>query len=237
MEALNLKHRFDEGINQSNHQQVLNYLASYFSIKLNEAHDLNRSGVEAFIAKRFDQVYGAKLSYFMPYLLSAEREGKIRGAVGFQPAKHTPLFLEAYLDKPIESTLSQKLSRNVDRDLIVEIGNLASISPKVTQTLFTLLSDIISQSGYSWVVFTANSAVLAWMKSIQLPCFVLAEADPSHLHDKGRSWGSYYQDKPLVLACNVDQGHHQVLNHETSLFLRHTYQQIISKVALKVRPL
>jgi len=236
MEALNLKHTFDDGFSQSNHQQVLNYLASYFSIKLNEVHDLNRLTVEGFISKRFYQAYGAKLSYFMPYLLSAERDGKIRGAVGFQPAKLAQLFLEAYLEQPIESTLSRHLSSTVERDSIVEIGNLASISPKVTQTLFTILSDIISQSGYSWVVFTANSTVLAWMNSIQLPCFVIAEADPSHLQDKGKSWGSYYQDKPIVLACNVAQGHHQVLSQETSLFLRHTYQQIISKVALKVKP-
>jgi len=86
-----------------------------------------RRALEDFIRARFAEHYGARVRHFMPELLGLEAvDGELHGALGCRRAGEQPLFLERYLDLPIEDALAQRYRCAVDRADIVEVGNFAA---------------------------------------------------------------------------------------------------------------
>jgi hypothetical protein len=201
-----------------------NLFQTDLSVELNVPTSCNRKNIEKFIAKRFQAAYGADLSYFMRYLLTLSNDTGTSGAMGFQPAEDVkPLFLETYLQQPIEQILSFITNKPVARRSIVEVGNLASYNRRTTQTLFVLLAELLKSCGCDWLVFTANSSVLSWVKNLGPFYISLGEADPALLPDKGEKWGSYYEDKPVVLACYIKPDFKQLACYQLIKFLRNSY--------------
>nr|WP_296820943.1 thermostable hemolysin [Thiobacillus sp.] len=65
----------------------------------------NRATVEAFISQCFAESFGSRIEAFMPRLFSVRNEaGDLCGAFGLRSASRN-LFLEQYLDAPIEKSL------------------------------------------------------------------------------------------------------------------------------------
>ena len=85
-----------------------------------------RSELEAFVNAAFLRKHGAQVRSFMPTLLSWKAGGAPLGVVGLRAAQEEALYLENYLDSPIERTLAEQTGRQVPRARIVEIGHLAS---------------------------------------------------------------------------------------------------------------
>lgn len=203
-------------------------LLPHFPLRLDNKQSTLRDSVEQFISQRFKAVYGAELSHFLPYLLSTHTDSQVCAALGFQPAtQYAPLFLEHYLDCPVETALSLSTNTVIQREAIVEIGNLASGRQRATQTLFVLIADILQRCGYEWVVFTANRSVRAWVEKLNLRSISLGPADPALLPDKGASWGSYYDDQPVVLACHIEPGFEEMKRNRLIDFLRQSYHSKI----------
>ena len=97
-----------------------------------------RDRVEGFIAQRFLDVHGARISSFMPNLLVLfVVEGNPAAALGVRDAGYEPLFLEYYLDLPVEVVLAKNadLCLPPSRDCIAEIGNLASVDRRASRQL------------------------------------------------------------------------------------------------------
>ena len=186
------------------HHDTQGELLPVFQLGFHQTDSPHRSQVEQFIHQRFSHQYQADVRSYLPLLLSATSPSGISAALGFQVAGDTRLFLEQYLDNDIETALSLITDTRAQRQRIVEIGNLASGRQRATQTLFLLLAQLLHDAGYGWVVFTANRAVRIWLARMHLPGFVIREADPQRLADKGASWGSYYDDQPVVLAMNIE---------------------------------
>ncbi|WP_297811220.1 thermostable hemolysin [uncultured Methylophaga sp.] len=207
-----------------------------FSLTLHTPGSDNRRETEQFIHQRFAHHYGANLAFFLPLLLSASSENGIKAALGFQTGKQSQLFLEQYLDCDIATTLSLLTQSQIDRDNVVEIGNLASGRQRATQTLFLLLAQILHGAGYEWVVFTANRGVRTWLATLQLPTLLIREADPSRLNDEGRSWGRYYDDRPVVLAANIEQSFCQINTHPLMAQLRDSYATQIAAFQAQLAP-
>jgi len=200
-----------------------------YSLSLDDENTPQRQLAEQFIHRRFEQHYGASVSEFMPSLLSAANTAGVSAALGFQLAKQKqPLFLEQYLDFDIETALSILTGSVISRDGIVEIGNLASARQRATQTLFLLLAEILYQSGFEWVVFTANRSVKNWLEKLAVKTIAIKEADPAKLINKAVNWGSYYDDKPVVLAANIHQGFANLNKNPVMQSLRKSYQQQIN---------
>ena len=113
----------------------------HYKYLIDEKHPL-RQQVEQFIAQRFFEVHGARLSVFMPALIALFGENdEILAAVGIRSAATEVLFLEYYLDTSIEGSIAcnaDQLMVVPERDRIVEIGNLASIDrrPAVSYSRF-----------------------------------------------------------------------------------------------------
>jgi len=167
----------------------------------------HRDSCEDFIAARFQRAYGARVAHFSPYLLGIrDALARWRAASGYTPADGRTLFLEQYLDAPIEVELARCRGRPVARDSIVEVGNLAAVSPGMARTLIPLLARHLDRLGYAWVVFTATRELRNTFARLGLRSLGLATADPARLADGGANWGSYYANDPIVMAGKIGHG-------------------------------
>lgn len=166
-----------------------------------------RAAFERFIARRFLRAYGASVTHFLPNLLGV-RDGlaQWQAAAGYAAASTQKLFLEQYLDRPIEQTLASALGRPVARESVVEVGNLAATSAGMARALIPELARHLHQLGYRWVVFTATRALRNSFHRLRLKPLPIAPADPARLPGGGASWGSYYAQEPQVMAGLIALG-------------------------------
>jgi len=164
----------------------------------------DRLKVEQYIAQQFRSVHGATIHDFMPVLLTMGCHGMTTAATGVRAAAHQALFLEQYLSQPIESSLTELAGKPVQRASIVEIGNLVATQGGSSYLLFMVLTAVLEQAGFDWVVFTATPQVQKVLASLGLEIHALCEADPSRLtHSNLAEWGRYYNSRPQVVAGNV----------------------------------
>ena len=129
-----------------------------------------------------------------------------QAAAGYAAASVQALFLEQYLDGPIELTLAAALGRPVARAGIVEEGNLAAVSAGMARALIPLLARHLHRLGYRWVAFTATRALRNTFHRLGLRPLRLTRADPARLPDGGASWGTYYDHDPVVMAGKISHG-------------------------------
>lgn len=178
------------------------------------ARDVNgrRDAAEAFIRERFATRYGASVRQFMPTLLQLEDDaGRVHGAVGVRGAAEDVLFLERYLDRPVEAELARRLGSPVGRARIVEVGNLAARGPGHARLLIVALTDLLVAHGFDWVVFTGTPEVLNSFRRLHLSPLPLGEADPARMGDELGDWGSYYDSHPQVMAGDIRAGHERLV--------------------------
>lgn len=167
-----------------------------------------RRPVEALIRQRFDEAYGARISGFMPRLFSLEEIGGLPlGACGLRDAGSTPLFLERYLDLPIEAAIAAQLGRPVARETIVEVGQFAGQGAGAFRSLIRHLAERLHRDGQHWVVFTGTTALRNAFARLGLPVRELGIADPARLTPEEREdWGSYYRHAPRVMFGDIRAG-------------------------------
>jgi hypothetical protein len=171
----------------------------------------NRRELEVFIADAFRASYGAEVSHFSEVLLGVrDKDGHWIAALGYTPAALGPLFLEHYLDAPVEAAISARARGPVDRATIVEVGNLAAHHPGAARALIVSTTQLLDSLGLRWVVFTATASLLNSFSRLRLQPQPLAPADPSRLPDGGRRWGTYYDTQPKVMFGDIHYGYTQL---------------------------
>jgi hypothetical protein len=142
----------------------------------------------------------------MPTLLALEgRDERVCGVVGFRNAALQPLFLERYLALPIEAELRVRTGRTIDRESIVEVGNLASLSCRAAFHLAAALPRVLIDHGNRWIVFTATSTVRGILQKLSAPTIDLGCADRECV-DQPDAWGRYYEHDPRVMAGYLPDG-------------------------------
>lgn len=174
---------------------------------------VERARVEATIAQRFAQVYGADVRRFMPQQLCVRLGGDIVATLGIRCAESAPLFLETYLDAPIEHLASRIIGREIPRAGIVEIGNLASNWRGASQWLFIVLTLLLCEQNRPWVTFTATPEVQKLLRRLDIMPVALVQADAERLGDEKSQWGSYYEQKPLVMITHAPTARQKLLAH------------------------
>ena len=169
----------------------------------------NRLEVSAFIQECFRLDYAAEIEIYAEHLIALiDAQNRVKAAVGYQAASSGPLFLEQYLDQPIEQRLSQASGSAVRREQIVEVGNLASRSSGWTRQIIMALAPFYYRQGFEWLVITVTPRVLNSFHKlgVGLELLPLAAADPSRLQQDSARWGRYYQEQPLVMAGHIGKG-------------------------------
>lgn len=185
------------------------------------------AAVETFIRERFAARYGARVRHFMPTLLQLEDDsGERHGAVGVRSAALESLFLERYLDRPIEEEIARQYGFAPARERIVEVGNLAAHGSGHARLLIVALTSLLVEQGFDWVVFTGTPEVLNSFSRLDLRPLPLGEADPARMGDELADWGSYYDGHPKVVAGNIRSGHERLLS--LGVYRRLAYQPLYS---------
>ena len=163
--------------------------------------------VEGFIYDAFKYAYGAEIDHFLPQLMAVRRGEKIEAALGLCHADdHSPLFLECYLDAPLEQILAEQFQLPISRQRIVEVGNLAAAPPGAARYLFMALNAYFLGAGTEWAVFTAVPRVINSFAKLGIQLQPIAEATIERLPEPQGIWGSYYESQPQVVVGNVAYG-------------------------------
>mgnify|MGYP002737333918 CR=1 FL=1 len=165
-----------------------------------------RAGTEAFIRRIFARRYGADIADFAPNLWLLEQGHRAIAAAGWRPAGEGPLFLERYLDVPIEQALVRPAWQSVCREDIVEVGHLAAEKAGGSLRMIVTMSEALHRMGYAWVVFTATRELVGIFHRLGLPLLAIAQADPSRLGDAAKNWGSYYATHPIIVGGRIQLG-------------------------------
>jgi hypothetical protein len=186
-------------------------LAQVFDVREHGSEE--RAGIEDFIRHCFAAAHGASISHFMPRLFSLRaKRGDLIAAFGLRAASNSQLFLENYLDRPVEAILQARLGHDVRRDEIIEVGNLSALYPGAARWLIVALTAMLHREGYKWVVFTGTAAVRNGFSRLGLRPVELGVASLERLPaDEHASWGRYYENTPMVMAGDIAYGHHALL--------------------------
>lgn len=165
-----------------------------------------RKDAETFVRGAFKARYQAEVSSFAPNLMLLEQGERTVAVTGWRCAGDERLFLECYLDEPIENAVERLAGQPVRREKIVEVGNLAAERAGGSVDVILTLGRHLDQLGYEWVVFTATRELIGIFRKLGLPLLALAPADPSRLPEPVDDWGSYYESNPIVVAGRIRLG-------------------------------
>jgi len=162
-----------------------------------------------FIQQTYARAYGARVDTFMPQLMRVSNAaGDTRAVMGFRLAGQQRLYLEHYLDDPIEDVISRYRGESVKRSEIIEVGNLAETAPGDARMALVGGTAYMRSLGCRWLVFTGVSRMRNAFRRLGLDIWELMAADENMLppEDAGK-WGSYYQGNPVVCFGDIQQGH------------------------------
>ena len=184
-----------------------------YELHLASPGSARRVALEQFVCQRFELQHGARIRHFMPCLFGLENQiGQVLGAVGVRSGNSGPLFLERYLNEPIQTAIGSRLGNTEPgRGELVEVGNLAADSPGAARLLIVALTDLLVALGFRWVTFTGTPTLLNSFQRLGLTPIALGEADPARMGEELADWGSYYDNRPLVMAGDIHGGHQRLL--------------------------
>lgn len=162
-----------------------------------------RRRVEAMIRDTYAKTYGGDIAITHPMLMSLrDADDRLLAGVGFRPAGDAPLFLETYLDQPVETLIEG----GAERSRLVEIGNLAATEAGASYLLFMALAAYLHGRGFDKAVVTATRPLRRLFRHIGFDTVELGRADPARVGPAATTWGSYYANDPRIICGNVAFG-------------------------------
>jgi hypothetical protein len=171
-----------------------------------EAEAWKRLRAEEFIGSHYQRYFGSTLESHYPIIAGIwHANDGLSAAVGVRAASNGKLYLEQYLDRPIEAALSQIAGEPVARSGVVEIGNFVSTGRGVTEVFIAAVAHYLVEQGFEYVVVTATRRLRQSLAALGIQWTRLGAADPGRLPDHGRSWGRYYQHDPHIIFGQIIQ--------------------------------
>lgn len=165
-----------------------------------------RNQVESFVRYGFARAYDARITSFMPTLFSlTDANGRLVAAAGCRPAADQALFLEQYLDEPIEQLLAQHIAVDIQRHDIVEVGNLVGETAGATRVLISAMGRWLGAEGYRAVCCNVTNTVANAFRKHGIPLAPLIAADKRRLGDAAHDWGRYYERPCTVMAALIPE--------------------------------
>jgi hypothetical protein len=175
-------------------------------ICISSRFDEERVRVERFISSVFAEQYDAQIKVEYPVIMSVRDDNDvIRAAAGFRPAAGGELFLERYLEAPIEKAIASA-GQPISRRRIVEVGNLASRGQGEALFLFAALAAHLDQQGFAVVAATGTKALARQFRMTGIHTQTLVPARTSALGDDVAQWGTYYETQPRVMFGPIAPG-------------------------------
>lgn len=168
-----------------------------------------RSSLEARVRSGFGHHFNACIEGFMPDLAVYEHATGASGVIGIRGAGDEPLFLENYLDHPVETVIHLVSGEEVTRDAIVEVGQFVVDDRDIVTCFFRDLVPFLQSQGFAWICFTGTNRIRALLARIRFAGFPVTLASQERLVDPKDKWGSYYEHDPVVVVGKLSdpQGH------------------------------
>lgn len=178
--------------------------AASATLRLHGHDDAQRAEVEQFIRAVYAERFGAVLRRFAPQLVSLrDADGRITAAAGYRGAGREALFLERYLDEPVQDALARHAGEAPTRAHVVEVGHLAAARAGEGRRLILRLGPHLAAQGYQWVVSTLTEELRALFVRIGVTPLALGGAAATALGPEAADWGDYYAHHPVVLAGHL----------------------------------
>jgi len=206
--------------------------------KLHRQYSSSRLAVEAYIAQHFEREYGAQIFSFLPMLITMQCKTKYSSAMGIRSATQSTLFLEQYLNKPIEVMINHISKKSFHRHEIVEIGNLVATQRGASHLMFILVAAALIRTNVKWMVFTATPQVTKILARLKFKTITLCEADQSKLQAQETStkqWGKYYKSRPIVLAGDLSQTQRLISNNRVISQVVNHYEDVVATLSNYLR--
>jgi len=163
-----------------------------------------RKSLESFIYNNYYKVHHAKINHYFDHLFACSDGFQFVASLGINFLKSKSKgFVEQYLDCSAEQAISQVAKQPIDRNEVVELGNLSSIMAGATRRIIFKISPKLLAKGAKWAVFTINKPVYNAFKKAGLDPMFIIKADPNKLVDQSTNWGSYYDTAPGVYAVRI----------------------------------
>lgn len=164
-----------------------------------------REAAQAFIRKVYARRYRAVPHAFAPVLVTLQEGDEVVAAAGYCVAGASKLFLEQYLDAPIEQVVAARVGEGIARSTIVEVGHLSAARAGAGWRLIRWLGPHLAAHGLQWVACTMTHETRRMFLRAGIAPIALGPADPRALGQEARQWGTYYQHEPVVVAGHLQQ--------------------------------
>jgi hypothetical protein len=156
-----------------------------------------------FSAREYRRHFDCELRDFYPAYFCLSKGSRLLAVCGYRVGNEA-LFLEQYLDQPIENLLDAGRACPIPRQAIVEIGGFALRGHAVALPFMVRLAPAFRALGFSHAVCTATLPIRRCLRSLGVPTQVLGRADPSRLAHSSSNWGKYYAMRPSVISGSID---------------------------------
>lgn len=222
-------------LNQSAQSRRLVSVLPTQRFSLHNPQSLGRDMAQQAVKRIFRKAYGADINEFAPLLLCAHSQVEagvshaddIDCVIGLRGAAQHPLFLENYLSQPIEQEIATKHGVNIERNNLVELGNLVAVRSGISRELFITLTFALAEAGIEWACFTATTQVKQLLSKLGLMPIELCQASEQAVANGETDWGLYYLQGPAVCFGNV----YDALAHLNSMpIVAAIYPQIAPQV-------
>jgi hypothetical protein len=163
------------------------------------------------IQTQYQKHFHCQLQHSLSYSLNQlAREGggdsgntEILACTGYQPAAEGALFLEQYIDEPVEDCLQRLTNEPVSREQIVEIGGFAVAHKRHALPFMLQLAPTLAELGFKTVVCTVTRPMQNCLRKLGIVSTLIADADPARVDISNNAWGTYYDLNPVVLAGDI----------------------------------
>ena len=178
-----------------------------FHLRLVEPEGRRRLETQEFIAQAYHRVFRANLQSFYPSLIALHGESPLLcGAAGARYADGQELFLEQYLQSPVERLIENGARAPVQRSSVVEIGSFSVRRPALTYPFISMIGGWLQTYGVEWLVFSLTGTLRHLFTRAGVELLDLGPAQSSRLAQSDNDWGSYYQHDPRVMAARLTSG-------------------------------
>jgi hypothetical protein len=158
-----------------------------------------------FIQQRYAAEHGANAPVAYSSFISRMRSAERGAVLGYRRASDGPLFLEAYLDAPVEQVLRPALGLELPRSAIIEIGSLAGNSCTSLVSLWHRAAHELATDAQLGVAVLTRP-LRSMLRRLGITLHELAPADGGRLGEGRARWGSYYDNDPVVCAGSLQEG-------------------------------
>ena len=170
-----------------------------------EGDDLHRTATQ-FTREQYKERFSSELTEFYPNTVSVYEDGVLTAVAGFRGAGTGKLFLEQYLDTPIEDCIWEKFTPPAERHEIVELGGFAATTRHAALALMQYLAPTLYELGYKKLVCTANKPIQMCLRKLGLEPIFVADADEAKLTESNENWGTYYKGHPQIFTGDIKAG-------------------------------